>query len=690
MAGSKRARKFNAQRPMATLIGLALIAALVLLRLGDPQPVAAIRDIGFDALQRAQPRPAAESAVRVVDIDETSLQQFGQWPWPRSLLATLTTRLGELGVAAIGFDVLFAEADRMGGGNDDSFAAALRRQPVALGFSSSPVAPPPDETAKSGFAISGSDPTASLPLLGGAVAPLPLLAAAAAGLGSLSLDSEEAAGMVRRVPLLWTDGTALYPALSIEVLRLALGADTIVALGDTRGDHTLEALRVGGMNVPTAADGALVLYDRPYDPTKVISAAQLLGDDYRRYADDLAGRIVLVGTSASGLLDLHATPVAGNVPGVMVHATVIDQIVAQRFLSRADWVEGLEILGFILAGLLLVGVVLRLGPLAGLGLAVAVIAAQLGGSWWAFAAQGWLLDASFPAAGALLIYGTMVFLQFTLSERNRRQLRRAFGHYVAPALLARIEQSADELKLGGEAREISVMFADMRGFTAFTETHGPAETLSMLNTLLGALGDEIVRRSGTIDKFIGDAIMAFWNAPVDVEAHPRRACEAALAMRGRLEDLNGLHHLPGIAVGIGLATGEALVGNMGLESRFDYSAIGDTVNIASRIEGACRSVGFDIIAAEGTRAAVPDFAWLDAGSVELKGKARRLPIHILVGDADLAQNAAFIELAAAHAALVAGRGEVEICARLVAQVEPRLAEFYALLPGRAADFVSPA
>jgi adenylate cyclase len=422
----------------------------------------------------------------------------------------------------------------------------------------------------------------------------------------------------------------------------------------------------------------------------MISATRVLGDGYQALADQISGRIVLIGTSASGLLDIHATPLSPAIAGVRIHAEVIDQIVSQAFLSRADWVQGLELLAFIVAGVLLVIVVLRLGPVAGLLLATLLIAAMIGGAYAGFALRGWLLDATFPVFGALLVYGAMVYFQFSLTERDRRDLRRAFGFYVAPELLTRIEKSAETLKLGGEARQITVMFADMRGFTSFTEAHAPEETFGMLNRLFGALGEEIVQRSGTIDKFIGDSIMAFWNAPVDVRDHARRACEAALAMRGTLDTLNADGRLTGIRIGIGLSTGEALVGNMGLESRFDYSAIGDTVNVASRVEGESKLIGFDIVASEGTRHAVPDFAWLEAGSVQLKGKSRRLPIHILVGDAAMAQSEAFAALRAAHAAWLAGAGDLLRCTELASGIDKRLARFYELVPGRADDFASPA
>ncbi len=678
------------RRLLPTLLGLVLVGLLALIRLGDPLPVAAIRDMGFDFYQRLLPRAGADSPVRVVDIDDASLARLGQWPWPRALLATLTTRLTELGAAAIGFDVLFPEPDRLGPDNDAAFAAALGEASTVLGFSVSSTAPPLALPPKAPIAISGSDPAPALPPITGAVVPLPVLTDAAAGLGGLSLNAEDSAGTVHRVPMLWSDGTRLYPALSLEALRLALGVPTLVALGDTRGGHTLEGVRVGPFTVATTAGGEVVLYDRPDTPAQTISAAAVLGDDYRSLRDEIEGRIVLVGTSAAGLLDLHATPLSPSRPGVLIHAAVIDQIVSGQFLSRADWVQGLELLIIAASGALLVLVVLNLGPLAGLLVALALVGSVAATSYAAFATRGWLIDATYPAAASLLIYATMAYFQFSRTERNRQQLRRAFGHYVAPELLARIEASASELKLGGEAREITVMFADMRGFTAFTEAHQPAETLSMLNTLFGALGKQIVDRSGTIDKFIGDAIMAFWNAPLDVPDHARRAAEAALAMRATLASLNAEQQSGGIAVGIGLSTGEALVGNMGLESRFDYSAIGDSVNVASRVEGASKLVGFDIVAADATRRALPDLAWLEAGTVALKGKAQRLAIHILVGDAALAQSPAFIALHEAHRNWLGGSGDLAICAKLAAHVDPGLARFYELIPGRADDFASPA
>jgi adenylate cyclase len=315
-----------------------------------------------------------------------------------------------------------------------------------------------------------------------------------------------------------------------------------------------------------------------------------------------------------------------------------------------------------------------------------------------FADHGMLVDPSFPVIGATLIYGAMVYFQFSLTDRARRAVRRAFGYYVAPELLGEIERKAGRLELGGELREITVMFCDMRGFMSFTERHTPQDTLNTLNTIFGALGKEVIERFGTIDKFIGDAIMAFWNAPVDVSEHPRKAALAALAMRETLERLNARRAFGDstIAVGVGIATGVALVGNMGLKTRFDYSTIGDPVNIASRVEGESKVIGFDLVAAEPTAVATSDLAWLEAGSVQLRGKMQRLRIFVLLGDEGFAKGEAFQRLSGAHqkllAALAHGRGGEELgaCKALAAELYPRLVRFYELVPDRIVDFVSPA
>ena len=709
------------RRIMPTVLGLAIVLALALLRLADPYPVRVARETAFDFFQQLAPRPKADFPVRVVDIDEASLAAIGQWPWPRSVLATLTGRLNELGAATIGYDVLFPEPDRLSPSRlaaspltwaagpkagladyDQQFAAALRQTPSILGFAISPAAGPLPRSPKAGFAISGTDPSRAIPHMAGAVLPLEALGDAAPGLGALSLENADSAGVVRELPLLWSSGKQLYPTLALEALRMALDVPTIVVLGDTGGQGIVEGIRLGAFTIPTTPSGGLTLYYARPDASLYVSARDILGADYQDMAPLIQGQVVLIGTSASGLLDLHSTTLGGSVPGVSIHAQAIQQILGKTYLTRTDWVSGLEIGSFVVIGLLVVLTILRVGPLAALFIGAGSLAAMVGASWILFTRYGLLLDPSFPLAATFVLYSAMVFFRFAITDADRRQIRRAFGHYVAPALLAEIERSGENLRLGGEVRDLTVMFADVRGFTSISENMAPEQLLAMLNTLFGALGGEVTAQYGTIDKFIGDALMAFWNAPVDVDGHARKACLAALGMRQRLAALNAADAFgrraagrepAELSIGVGISSGPALVGNMGLETRFDYSCLGDTVNVASRVEGACKTVAYDIAVVEATRAAAPDLAFLEAGSLVLKGKAAREPIFVLVGDAVVAQGETFARLRAAHeTAIAALRGgasadtAIETCRGLAAAIDTRLVRFYDALAARAEDF----
>jgi adenylate cyclase len=711
-------KAFWRRRIAPAVFGFAVVAALTALRLADPYPVQMAREIAFDLFQQMAPRPKTELPVRVVDIDEASLAALGQWPWPRNLLATLTERLGDMGAAAIAFDVLFPEPDRLSPSRiaaglavppasgalpdyDADFAQALARTPSVLGFSTSNTSTAMPDVLKAGFAVSGGTVTA-VPPLTGAVVPIKILTDAAHGLGSLSLNAGDSIDVIKRMPLLWSDGKRFFPSLALEALRIAQGAQTIVILGETDGSGYVDGVRVGDITIPTTPTGDLNLYFRHLTPDLSISAKDILAADYASKAPLVDGHIVLIGTSASGLLDLRGTPLGENFPGVAIHAQAIEQILSGQFLTRGDWVSGLEILGFVIIGAVIVTAVLLSGPMLGLifGVLVACLAVTL--AWLAFTSKGWLIDPSFPLLGAFVVYSAMVFFRFAVTDADRRKIRRAFGHYVAPALLAQIENSGDRLKLGGEVRDLTVMFADMRNFTAIGESLEPHQLLGMLNTLFGALGAKITENFGTIDKFVGDAVMAFWNAPVDVENHALRACLAALGMRQTLRHLNeaDAFHLQGakspidaIGIGIGIATGEALVGNMGLETRFDYSCVGNTVNVASRLEGACKTIGYDIVVAETTRLEAADLAFLNAGSIALKGKSAREPVHLLVGDAALALGADFAALREEHfRAIAALRGgsdpkdNIAQCVLLAQKVEPHLALFYRQLAARRADF----
>ncbi|NOZ32869.1 MAG: adenylate/guanylate cyclase domain-containing protein [Alphaproteobacteria bacterium] len=717
-------------RALVVFLGLALVLGLGAVRIADPFPVTALREIGFDILQRAAPRPAGDFPITVIDIDEPSLAELGQWPWPRNLLATMTERLAELGAAVVVFDILFAEPDRLSPAriadlpglgeqlaanaislpdNDAIFAKALSGVPSVIGFAVSADGPPLSAPPKSGVAISGTDPTSALSAISGAILPLPGLREAATGLGSISLDAFQSVGVVRQIPLIWTAGEKIYPTLALEALRVAQGDQTLIVNGEVNGGAYAESVRVGAFEVPTTPSGGMWLRFRPLPDELYVPAKDVLASDYTRLQDRIAGNIVLVGTSAAGLLDIRATPLGNNVPGVSIHVQVLEQILSATFLHRADWVTAIELLGFALIGIVLILAIPALPPLGSLLVGVLSVAAIGGVSFYAFVALNLLLDWTFVLVAAALVYLALILVQLFVADARKRQLRRAFGQYVSPQLLRQIEQSGAKLTLGGEVRDLTIMFADIRGFTELSERLGPADLVRLLNGLFGTLGSAITSASGTIDKFIGDAIMAFWNAPVDVADHAAMACRAALEMRVRLDGFNDQRGGPGgatppIAIGMGLATGEALVGNLGLESRFDYSCVGDTVNVAARIEAISRTVGYDIVVAAKVRDEAPDFAFLPAGSLTLKGKSDPVQLFILVGDHGVAGTGWFVKFAeqfdVAIAALSKGEGvgeggpaqkalqtSLNDCRAIAGKNQPRLTGFIDRIEGRQDDFI---
>ncbi|SMQ62973.1 adenylate cyclase [Devosia lucknowensis] len=683
---------------LAVLFGLVIVAGLIVIRAADPYIVVVTREATFDAFQQLRPREAPpDLPIRIIDIDEASLAALGQWPWPRSRMAEFSARLTEMGAAAVVFDLLFSEPDRMSpramtGAGDDydlQFADVLATGPTVLSLAQSRRAEPASLVPKSGLAVTGADPMQAMPDLGGVAEPIGILADAASGLGVASLD-RMGAGVARRLPLLWRSGDAVLPTLSVEALRVALGVSTLLVMGDGAG--TVEQVRIGDLAIPTGPSGDMWLYYRTLQPDIYVPARDLLGDGYADLQPLVSGHIVLVGASASGLFDIRTSALGEAVPGVSIHAQALEQMLTGTFLQRADWVGGVEMLVFAAAGLVIVFAVVVAGPLLGLGVSLVVAALLVAFSWWAFSVPRLLIDPSFALIGALLLYAFMAFFRFTVTDADRRRIRRAFAHYVEPRLLTRIEADARLLRLGGDIRDLSVMFCDVRNFSALSERTEPSALVALLNGLFGVLGTAIVERNGTIDKFMGDAVMAFWNAPVDVDRHAEQACLAALAMRNALDRFNADKREP-IAIGIGIATGPALVGNMGFEQRFDYSCIGDTVNVASRIEGQCRAVGHDILVTAATAAAASALAVLPAGSVALKGMSDREDIAILVGDATIAGSRPFADLAAAHEKfltdLAAGadtRQSLDECRRLALVVDNRLGRFYDACLTRPADF----
>ena len=705
---------------IGVVIGLAIVTALAVLRASDPQLLRLARDLTFDQYQRLVPRSFENQPVRVVDIDEASLREFGQWPWPRNRIAALVDRLSDMGAAAIAFDVLFAEPDRLSPrnvvrdvtgvdpsllgklpDNDEILSQSIAGKPVVLGFGLSNEGnylPP----VKAGFAYTGESPFGAPPAIRAATPLQPQLQANAAGLGHISLNPGTSSAVVRAVPLFLSDGKQLYPSLALEALRVAQGASTYILDAAPDTANTLTRVKIGNFVVPVTASGELWLYVSPDTAKRYISASKILtaGAASADIAAAIEGSIVFIGTSASGLQDVRTTALGENVPGVSIHAQIVEQILSGRFLSRPDWADGLEILSIAVLGSLLVIVTTFVNPAVALACGLLITFFALVASWIAFLYGGLLFDPMAPIVSGSITHFAATAFRFLVTDRERRDVRRAFGHYLSPSLLHRIEHTRDALRLGGDERELTVMFVDVRNFTQISEEITPSAVVAFLNTLLDALSHHVIANDGTLDKFIGDSIMAFWNAPVDVSDHAGKAVRAALGMRETLARLNSSDAFGfgnrQVAIGIGIHTGLACVGNMGAETRFNYTAVGDAVNIAARIESACKDVNFDVLVSEQTAGLLPDCALLEAGALTLKGKSTRTKLFAVIGDSHLAESADFVELRAMHSQLVAAlrtrstsSRKLIGATRLKAQIAAAglLQGFYSQISRRAGHFV---
>ena len=572
--------------------GALAVAATIVLAFSPLSPLDRLNALVFDAYQNLQPRPAAESPVVVVDIDDDSIRKFGQWPWPRSFLAGMIDRLGGMGAASIGLDILFSEPDRTSPAlalaqlrdqgfqivapatnpsldNDQVFAESFARSPVVSGLAlaDSVRTPPPDP--KAGFSYGGTDPLEYLGAYQGSVRNLAPLDEAATGVGVISFPPGRD-GIVREIPLISRYDNKLYPALSLELLRVAQGASTYVirstgAHGEQdTGSPGMVAVKDGDYEVPTGPEGKMWVYYARRPAAPVVPVLRLMSPEPDpAVVDMVAGRIVLIGTSAIGLRDLVSTPLASGLPGVLVHAEIIDQIVGGTFLSRPDWAVGAEVVAAVVLALLVLALLPWLPSFFNALVAAGAVTVGIAGGWLGFDWYKLLLSPILPVQCTLIAYGVGSGVRLLLSESERRYIRSAFSLYLAPSMVQRLVDNPQSLNLGGENRELTMLFCDIRGFTSLSEGLGPQELTVLLNNFLTPMTDVLMGNGATIDKYMGDAIMAFWNAPLPSADHQRRACRSVLQMQETLAALNRDLPRP-ISIGIGLNTGICCVGNLGI------------------------------------------------------------------------------------------------------------------------------
>ena len=667
-------RWFGRKFGFARLVCLALLIGLAALRIADFPPIEELRVRTFDTFQRFDPRVKTARPVTIVDIDEKSLARLGQWPWPRTRIADLVTNLTKLGALVIAFDVIFSEPDRLNPdvaaetfrnldedakarlralpSNDQIFADAMRRSRVVLGESGLPeVVADLDKTVPvTGMAMLGGDPQRFMFEFPGLLRNTHVLETAAAGRGLLTINPERD-GIIRRVPMIMLAQGQTMPSLSFEMLRVATGTDTIFIKSDVAG---IKSVAVKGFEVPTDRNGQLWVHFARNDPSIYVPVVDVL--EGRVAPERISRKLVLIGTSAVGLNDIKTTPVSAAMPGVEIHAQVLEAALTKSLLAQPPYALLIELATAFILGILVIIFAPQFGPVTLVAVGAMFASVLVGTSWYYYAQHRLLVDFTYPLMSTTAIYLTLIFASFVREQRQRKQVRGQFAQYMSPVLVEQLAQSPEKLKLGGEEREMTIMFSDVRGFTTISESYknDPQGLTALMNRFLTPLTNAILARKGYIDKYMGDAIMAFWNAPLDDREHQINACEAALDMLEKIDELNttrkleaeeGGHPYIPINVGIGLNTGVGVVGNMGSDLKFNYSVLGDSVNLASRLEGQSKEYGFPIIAGSKTALAAKDkFAILELDFVMVKGKKEAEVIYAIAGRQDVAQSAQFQRL----------------------------------------------
>lgn len=676
---------------LQTLLLLVLLVGMSVLSFSHARWREQIRNFSFDQYNLLKPRVASDDIV-VVDIDEASLAEVGQMPWPRDVMAKLVSNLADMGASVVVFDIVFPEPDRSSPhafaaqfeklegfedvnarleslpDHDEQFGEAIKEAGnvvTAFSFTNEET----DTTPRIKGIFRGKAIERFVKDLRGVSANLRSITKGAAGNGSFFV-STDTDGIIRRVPMLVAHRrpnssiVSVYPSLSLEAIRVhdgerggrvILGDERYAAMDQRR--FGIEGIQLGrdGRFIPTTAQGEFIVYFAKSNKDWYIPAYQILDGTYD--PAKIKDKIVLIGTSAVGLKDIRSTPLNSFVAGVEVHLNIIDQILQGTFLSRSIEAEGIEAVAVFAAGLCMIIVAPFVGAMAqGLIMLILVLGLLLIG-WVGFSEYGLLIDVFYPSVSMAVMFMLSAVLAYVRTEQERKHVRGAFGQYISKDVLNELTDNPDRLSLGGEVRDLSVMFTDIRSFTKICEGLSPEEIINLMNDFLTPMSDLVMDNRGTIDKYIGDAMMAFWNAPLDDDQHHRNACLAALGMQAALEPINEEVERKAqkagkepvlLKVGIGINSGPCSVGNMGSRKRFAYSALGDAVNLASRLEGQTKAYGVHILVGEDTQKHVPDMALLEVDMVRVIGRSQPTRIFALLGDEVRAESPEFKAWKKAH------------------------------------------
>lgn len=626
--------------------------------------------LSYDLRLKLSMRHGLDNRIVIVDIDEKSLAAEGRWPWSRNRLADLMNQLFDrYGVAVVGFDVIFAEKDESSGlgvlerigGNvlkdneqfrnslgkirkeldyDAIFAHSIKGRLVVLGYyftdfegdkvRTSGVLPPPVFTA-----ADLANSTANFIKMTGYGANLPVIQQMTPAAGQINpfVDPD---GVCRRVPVLIEFKGNYYEPLSIAVVRTLLGYPPLTAgfpEGSEKSDyHKLEWVSIADLKIPVDERAtALVPYRGFQGSFPYVSATDVINGKIAK--DVLEGAIVLVGTTAPGLMDMRSTPVAAVYPGVEIHANMIAGILDQNFKQKPAYVVGAEVVTLLVSGLLLSVLLPVLSPVRSILLSMAALSTVC-----LLNVAAWQENMVLTLASSLtLITGLFVLNMaygFLLEARSKRLITGLFGQYVHPELVDEMSREPDLFTMQSKSREMTVLFSDVCGFTSISEQLSPADLSALMNEYLSAMTEVIQKYRGTIDKYIGDAIMAFWGAPLDDPEHANNAVMAAMDMQkraARLRDTFVAKGWPELYLGIGINTGIMNVGNMGSRFRMAYTVMGDAVNLAARLEGLSRQYGVDIIVGEDTRNSLPGIIFRELDRVRVKGRNEPVTIYEPLG-----------------------------------------------------------
>ena len=632
---------------------MVVVVAAVLLgvRIDNGDTIKTLRYKTWDYFQQIHPRNSISDSITVVNITEDDLKRYGQWPWPRHVMAMLHAHIADAGAILVNYNILFAEPDRMSGVEylkSMPMTNELREQLGSVLLDTDGIFS--NILKESGNAVIlmsvKNDAGVELPSTTqiiekgnvkpwlynyqGIVAPTQKISAGVAGIG-VNVTSPEPDAVVRKMPVLIRINGKIYPSMLLENVRLLNGSKRIKVIAKEHGIDEVLVSKKAGVPVNHLAE----MYINYADPEKYVqmSATEIFSNSFNE--NKIKGRIVVVGMDAAGLSVLKYTP-HGLTTDQMISAQALDTLLTGKLLLRTPQADTLEILFIGFLGLLMIILIPRVSVLFSVPLLLFVMGGISYASFMAYANKGFLVDPSFAVLYIFLIWSHSTYNNFATQSRLRKQIKKQFEHYLDPGMVKKLQKDPSLLKLGGETKQMTFLFSDIRGFTPISEKYkgNPEGLTKLVNRFLTRMTDVIIKNGGTIDKFMGDCIMAFLNAPIANPKHKQMAIKSAIEMQTELVKLNKrliAEGLPQINIGIGINSGEALVGNMGSEQRFDYSVIGDAVNLASRLESSSKTLGKTLVIGEETRRTIEtkfSFEYID--SITVKGKTEKIKVYTIL------------------------------------------------------------